>query len=248
MLDIADCMGAACNVQPGGATATAYGDPAPRGAAYDPPWNGTLLENGRTGSGLLYRRNRYLDANTGSFTQTDPVGIGGGLSAYGFGDGDPVNYPDPFGLCTPMPECLEGFGSLTNALRDIGRGAASAMNEAGSNLLKFAKAHKEDFINLAVLLASRGEAGEEGLRWPSTAEEMDKMLKVPGTRVPDLATTPGRGKVVWRPNSRTKITFEQHPYHPEAPDFHRNPHWHLETPEQRTRFRPGDVIPNSQNP
>ncbi len=102
MLDIADCMGGSCNVQPGGATATAYGDPAPNGAAYDPPWNGTLLENGRTGSGLLYRRNRYLDGNTGEFTQTDPAGLGGGLNAYGFGGGDPINYADPFGLC-PLP-------------------------------------------------------------------------------------------------------------------------------------------------
>ena len=99
ILDIADCMGGACNVQPAGETATAYGDPAPRGAAYDPPWNGTLLESGRTGSGLLYRRNRYLDGNTGAFTQTDPIGLGGGLSSYGFAAGDPINYSDPFGLC-----------------------------------------------------------------------------------------------------------------------------------------------------
>jgi uncharacterized protein RhaS with RHS repeats len=48
---------------------------------------------------MLYRRNRYFDPNTGRFTQEDPIGIAGGLNAYGFADGDPVNYDDPFGLC-----------------------------------------------------------------------------------------------------------------------------------------------------
>ena len=29
-------------------------------------------------------------------TQGDPIGLGGGLNAYGFAGGDPVNYADPF--------------------------------------------------------------------------------------------------------------------------------------------------------
>jgi len=29
----------------------------------------------------------------------DPVGIAGGVNLYGFAEGDPVNYSDPFGLC-----------------------------------------------------------------------------------------------------------------------------------------------------
>ena len=31
-------------------------------------------------SGLSYRRNRYYDANSGRFTQEDPIGIAGGLN------------------------------------------------------------------------------------------------------------------------------------------------------------------------
>ncbi|GAB6188039.1 hypothetical protein [Thermopirellula anaerolimosa] len=81
-------------------------------------------------------------------------------------------------------------------------------------------------------------------RWPSTPQEMDQLLGVPGTRIPDTATTPGRGKVVWQPNEQTKIVFEQHPYHPNAPGWHRGPHWHLDTPAGRHwRFVPGDPIP-----
>jgi RHS repeat-associated protein len=63
-------------------------------------WLGTLLE-GKTeaGTGLQYKRNRYYDPQTGRFTQEDPIGLAGGLNAYGFAGGDPINFSDPFGLC-----------------------------------------------------------------------------------------------------------------------------------------------------
>jgi RHS repeat-associated protein len=50
-------------------------------------------------SGQLFRRNRYYDPASGRFTQEDPIGLAGGLNAYGFAGGDPVNFSDPFGLC-----------------------------------------------------------------------------------------------------------------------------------------------------
>src|SRR5262249_46350884 len=59
--------------------------------------------------GLEYRRNRYYDPKSGRFTQEDPIGLGGGLNLYGFGGGDPVNYSDPFGLCTIGTDCWDAF-------------------------------------------------------------------------------------------------------------------------------------------
>src|SRR5687768_3076629 len=45
----------------------------------------------------------------GLLTQPDPIGIAGGLNLYGYGNGDPVNFRDPFGLC---PWCaVAGAGS-----------------------------------------------------------------------------------------------------------------------------------------
>jgi len=80
--------------------------------------------------------------------------------------------------------------------------------------------------------------------WPSTAEEMDEFLGMPGNKIPDGPDTPGRDKTTWRPNADTKITFERHPYHPNAPDWHRDYHWHMDTPNNpHQRFLPGDDLP-----
>ena len=68
-------------------------------------WFGSLVSSGTDASGLLYRRNRYYDPQSGQFTQQDPIGIAGGLNLYGFAGGDPVNFSDPFGLC---PGCALG--------------------------------------------------------------------------------------------------------------------------------------------
>jgi RHS repeat-associated protein len=68
-------------------------------------WVGTLIEEKRDATGTQYRRNRYVDPATGRFTQEDPIGMAGGLNLYGFANGDPINFSDPFGLCLPWPAC-----------------------------------------------------------------------------------------------------------------------------------------------
>jgi RHS repeat-associated protein len=91
-------------------------------------------------SGLLYRRNRYYDPKSGQFTQKDPIGIAGGMNLYGFADGDPVNFSDPFGL-TPVavcaipvvtPACAAGASALiTGAKLAIGAALGGALGYAG---------------------------------------------------------------------------------------------------------------------
>ena len=71
-----------------------------RGLVQTFSWQGSLLQKKRDVSGLTYARNRMYDPQTGRFTQEDPIGLAGGLNAYGFADGDPVNASDPFGLAT----------------------------------------------------------------------------------------------------------------------------------------------------
>lgn len=72
---------------------------AQRRATYVPNfWHGSLIQGKRDEAGTLYRRARVYDPATGRFTQEDPLGLAGGLNLYGFANGDPVNYSDPFGL------------------------------------------------------------------------------------------------------------------------------------------------------
>jgi hypothetical protein len=52
----------------------------------------------------------------GLVTQQDPIGIAGGLNLYGYADGDPVNFSDPFGLrAAECPGILTNEGEETEA-------------------------------------------------------------------------------------------------------------------------------------
>jgi hypothetical protein len=83
-----------------------------------------------------------------------------------------------------------------------------------------------------------------GGTFPNTPEEMDDLMGFDGTRIPDSPNTPGRNKVVWQPSGNMKITYEEHPYHPNAPDWHKGPHWHIDSPvETHGRYLPGDPFP-----
>ncbi|HEY0019127.1 MAG TPA: RHS repeat-associated core domain-containing protein [Longimicrobium sp.] len=75
---------------------------------YEHYWTGSLAVGMRDASGQMYMRNRYYDPQTGQFTQADPIGLAGGLNAYGFAAGDPVSYSDPFGLCPQCVACAAG--------------------------------------------------------------------------------------------------------------------------------------------
>jgi RHS repeat-associated protein len=87
-------------------------------------WWGTLAVGKQDQSGQSYRRNRYYDGLTGQFTQEDPLGLGGGINAYGFAGGDPVNYDDPFGL-----DPCHVSGNCTQAQEGIDKAAAHATRD-----------------------------------------------------------------------------------------------------------------------
>lgn len=95
--------------------------PGPQSAIV-PTWLGSLAANGATGSGRLHRRFREYDPATGQFTNEDPIGLAGGANLYGFANGDPVNFGDPFGL---QPAWLVGLARLGPVLASAGRWIAS---------------------------------------------------------------------------------------------------------------------------
>ncbi|MFQ5705793.1 MAG: RHS repeat-associated core domain-containing protein, partial [Gemmatimonadales bacterium] len=90
-----------------------YHNSDPTGAP--PEWFGSLIQDKRDATGLMYMRNRYYDPATGRFTQQDPIGLAGGLNLYGFANGDPVNFHDPFGLSA---DTVKVDSSATTAVQD----------------------------------------------------------------------------------------------------------------------------------
>ena len=82
-----------------------------------------------------------------------------------------------------------------------------------------------------------------GQFWPGTPEELDAMLGIKGTRVPDGPTTSGRGKVIWDLPNGKRITYEAHPYHSDAPAFHREPHYHVDEAGAKSHSPSGRRLP-----
>jgi RHS repeat-associated protein len=86
-------------------------------------WWGTLITEKTDPSGYKYMRNRYYNPQTGQFTQTDPIGLAGGLNLYGFADGDLVNFGDPFGLCPVWISLTLGSSFTAGSRRSATRAA-----------------------------------------------------------------------------------------------------------------------------
>jgi RHS repeat-associated protein len=68
------------------------------------PWSATWMVKSffyDAESGLNYNVNRDYEPATGRYIQSDPIGLSGGLSTYGYGANEPLVNSDRFGLACP---------------------------------------------------------------------------------------------------------------------------------------------------
>ncbi len=81
----------------------AFGDSTPN---EDPDADGTAFvfdmrmpgQRWDSATGMSYNYFRDYDASVGRYVQSDPIGLDGGVSTYGYANGSPLSYSDPDGL------------------------------------------------------------------------------------------------------------------------------------------------------
>ncbi len=207
------------------------------------------------GTGLMYYRARYYNPSTQRFISEDPIGLSGGINAYAYVDGDPIDFNDPLGLlswCDGL-NALEGFADvvsfgLTGSFNDMT--GASNFYDSESDAYTFGMAAGYAWGAAYSGAASAASIAQGPLvyatrpRFPFNPVMLNRILRVLGKPVPDAPNTPGRGKIVWSLPNGKSVTYEQHPYHPDAPAWHRDPHYHVDTPGiPHARYLPGNKLP-----
>jgi RHS repeat-associated protein len=100
-------------------------------------------------SGLASNGFRTYDSGIGGYLQTDPTGLNGGISLYGYANRNPLKYADPMGLWVCAGSSCSSFKAGLQMLKDASK---------ASNLDPYQQATLADIVN------AYGAEGDPGVK------------------------------------------------------------------------------------